>query len=125
MWEWRKQRFIYVFDFLLLTAQGVVGLVIAFLFVFSAHPTVDSNWLILLFNPLPLVAAPWLLKHASLRRFSWVSVMEAVLLLLFAGVGIFGNQYVAPGIWFISASLTVRTVRGLCSKSLFSQKLAN
>ena len=125
VWEWRKQRFIYVFDFLLLTAQGFVGLVIAFLFFFSAHPTVDSNWLILLFNPLPLVAAPWLLKHASLRRFSWVSVMEAVLLLLFAGVGIFGNQYVAPGIWIIAASLTVRTVRGLCSKSLFSQKLAN
>ncbi|MCQ2266851.1 MAG: DUF4105 domain-containing protein [Bacteroidaceae bacterium] len=45
------------------TLQGLAGMVIAFLFVFSTHPAVDSNWLIVAFNPLWFVAAWYVWRH--------------------------------------------------------------
>ena len=38
--------------------QGLVGMLVAFLFFISEHPAVDSNWLIVLLNPLPLIYLP-------------------------------------------------------------------
>ncbi len=43
-------------DAVLLTLQGLAGCVLCFLFFFSEHPGVSSNWLIIIFNPLPLFA---------------------------------------------------------------------
>ena len=52
---------------LLYAAQGIAGCIIAFLFFVSSHPTVGSNWLLVLFNPLPLFYLPFMiyreLKH--------------------------------------------------------------
>lgn len=45
-------------DVLLFSVQGVAGFLVAFLFFFSEHPTVDSNWLIAAFNPLVFVMIP-------------------------------------------------------------------
>lgn len=43
------------FDVLLYVLQGSAGIVVAFLFFFSVHPAVGSNWLVLAFNPLAYV----------------------------------------------------------------------
>lgn len=51
----------YVFLF---AVQGLAGCVIAFLFFCSVHPTVGSNWLLALLNPLPLFYLPVLIYHA-------------------------------------------------------------
>lgn len=51
----------YVFLF---AVQGLAGCVIAFLFLCSVHPTVGSNWLLALLNPLPLFYLPVLIYHA-------------------------------------------------------------
>ena len=53
---------------LLLTAQGLAGCIVAFLFFCSDHPAVDSNWLVLLLNPLPLVFLGWTLRAERQRR---------------------------------------------------------
>lgn len=45
--------------------QGIVGLLVAFLFFFSTHPAVDSNWLLVAFNPLWFVAAWYRWRHRS------------------------------------------------------------
>lgn len=50
----------YVFLF---AVQGLAGCVIAFLFFCSVHPTVGSNWLLALLNPLPLFYLPVLIYH--------------------------------------------------------------
>ena len=49
------------FDVMLCTLQGLAGILIAFLFFFSEHPSVNSNWLVILFNPLPLFYAEWMI----------------------------------------------------------------
>ena len=65
--QWRKQMIFWGWDILLYAVQGMAGCIIAFLFFISSHPTVGSNWLLLLFNPLPLFYLPFMvyreLKH--------------------------------------------------------------
>lgn len=65
--QWQKKKILWGWDLLLYTAQGIAGCVIAFLFFVSSHPTVGSNWLLILFNPLPLLYLPFMiyreLKH--------------------------------------------------------------
>ena len=57
-WSIRKGRSCLAWNVLLFFLQGVGGCIIAFLFFFSLHPTVGSNWLLMLFNPLPLFYLP-------------------------------------------------------------------
>ena len=58
VWGIRKGRSCLAWNVLLFFLQGVGGCIIAFLFFFSLHPTVGSNWLLMLFNPLPLLYLP-------------------------------------------------------------------
>lgn len=53
-WQWKKKRVFWGWDVILYAAQGIAGCIIAFLFFVSSHPTVGSNWLLILFNPIPL-----------------------------------------------------------------------
>ena len=55
---YRKGRQCLVWNVLMFALQGLGGCIIAFLFFFSLHPTVGSNWLLILFNPLPLLYLP-------------------------------------------------------------------
>jgi hypothetical protein len=56
------------FDIVLLLAQGLAGCLIAFLFFFSEHPAVGSNWLILAFNPLVLGMIPVVLVGKKVKK---------------------------------------------------------
>lgn len=47
----------WIYDVVLLTLQGLAGCLLAFMFFFSEHPAVGSNWLVWVFNPLPLFGA--------------------------------------------------------------------
>lgn len=60
-WGVRRGRIPWAWDALLFSAQGIGGIIVAFLFFFSVHPTVGSNWLVVLFNPLPLFYLPWMI----------------------------------------------------------------
>lgn len=69
--------------------QGVVGVLVAFLFLFSTHPAVDSNWLIVMFNPLWLVAAwyVWRYRGVVKDRAGWYYIGSIALLLILMLVG--------------------------------------
>lgn len=66
--EYRTRRMWWGLDLLLMTLQGVAGLLLCFMFFFSLHPTMDSNWQVLVFNPLPLLCMPWVVKCAVRGR---------------------------------------------------------
>lgn len=53
--DYSRKKLSWIYDFILLVSQGLTGCLITFMFFFSQHPTVDSNWLIIFLNPLPLV----------------------------------------------------------------------
>ena len=57
-WGIRKGRMLWGWNVFMFALQGLGGCIIAFLFFFSVHPTVGSNWLMIILNPLPLLYLP-------------------------------------------------------------------
>ena len=121
VYEIRKHKYYWGYDALLLLAQGLTGCIITFLYLFSPHPTVDSNYLIVLFNPFPLLYFPWFMKHASNRQRSKGMYVQAGLLLLTLLFMWFGPQQFPGEINLIVAILALRflvhvqlTVLGSC-----------
>lgn len=58
--EYKKKKSYWVLDTFTFAIFGVVGCVLTFLALFSEHPTVSPNYLIILFHPLHLVLAPYI-----------------------------------------------------------------
>ena len=66
--EYQFCRMFWCVDVILMTLQGLAGLLLCFMFLFSQHPTVDSNWQVCVFNPLPLACIPWVISYALRRK---------------------------------------------------------
>ena len=73
----------WLWDILLFGAQGLAGCIIAFLFFFSIHPTVGSNWLLIIFNPLPLLYMPFMIYKAIKGKTDVFHLINTMVLLLF------------------------------------------
>lgn len=61
-WEWHRHKLCWVADAVTLSVQGVMGVLVTFMVIFSTHPTVGSNWQVWVLNPLPLVFLWWVVK---------------------------------------------------------------
>jgi hypothetical protein len=84
-----------------MTIQALVGVVLTVM-IFSQHPTTSLNLNLLLFNPLPLLFIPAIIKG---RRSTWRK-LQLTMLLLFAIGGIF--QTYAEGMWIVALCLLIR-----------------
>ena len=70
--EFLTRKMFWPLDIILLLLHGLAGCLILFVFLFSSHPALDSNWLVGVLNPLPLLALPFIIKAAwSDRRTIW------------------------------------------------------
>ena len=78
-----KGRQCLAWNVVMFLLQGLGGCIIAFLFFFSLHPTVASNWLLILFNPLPLIYLPWLIGRGIKQQKDPYHVYNAVVLTSF------------------------------------------
>ena len=67
----------WLWDAILLSGQGVAGLLLLFMFFFSEHPAVDSNWQIWVLNPIALVVLPMVIKAAYKRKKTYNSYDKA------------------------------------------------
>jgi hypothetical protein len=96
------------FDIVLLLAQGLAGCLIAFLFFFSEHPAVGSNWLILAFNPLVLGMIPVVLVGKKVKKVTCeivnMSVLVFTLLLFWLSL-----QWLHPAMLPLVLTLLVRS----------------
>lgn len=81
--EYATRYLLWVYDLLLMPAIGVAGVLVTFMFLFSEHPTVGSNWQVWVFNPLPLFCMPWVVWCAIKRRRCYYHYFNALVLLLF------------------------------------------
>ena len=78
---WTKRLF-WLWDVLLLLLQGAAGTLLLFMFLFSKHPAVGSNWQILLLNPIAFIGIPLVIKAAiGNRQTLWYAFYFAVLAL--------------------------------------------
>lgn len=87
--EYAVKKIYWGYDALLFALQGIAGCIITFLFFFSSHPTVGSNWLILIFNPIPLLYLPLEIYSTIKRRkdyYHWYNITILTLFILFSWV---------------------------------------
>lgn len=82
-WEWHRGKVFWPFDMVLMLLHGVAGLMVAFMFFFSTHPTVGSNWLILLLNPVPLLFIYTMMKREHRMAYSRLHMAFAIWTALF------------------------------------------
>ena len=80
--RWLNWQF-WLWDAVLLIGQGMAGLLLLFMFFFSEHPAVDSNWQIWVLNPIALVALPMVIKAAYKRKKTLWHVVFFVILSTF------------------------------------------
>ncbi|MBR2319020.1 MAG: DUF4105 domain-containing protein [Bacteroidaceae bacterium] len=122
--EVRKKKTFWGYDILLMTMQGLSGVLLLFMALFSQHPAVGNNWLLLLLNPLALVLLP--IYICRIRRekpmsVAWVQVGFVVLFFLSA---IFSLQVYPLPIYFCAVALLVRSLfliykENICELSRF------
>ena len=101
------KKVLWGYDALLMILCGLAGIVL-FLMLFSQHPTVRVNLLLLLLNPLPLFFI-WRMirrvrKRLPDRQYAW----WIILICLFFIGGIW--QHYAEGIFLLASSLLIRNV---------------
>ncbi len=109
----KKQRTTRLIDILLLTAQGTTGVVVAGLFFLSKHPAVDSNWMVIAFNPLFLI-------QSAILAYNWktgkgkrcIKPMEyanMAVLIIFSVCMLCTKQCFNPAVGLIVSTLLTRT----------------
>lgn len=81
--EYRRLKCFWWLDALLMTLVGGMGLVVTFLFFFSIHPTVGSNWQIWVFNPMPLLAMPRVVYCAVKGKKTYYHEVNMLVLMFF------------------------------------------
>ena len=112
------------FDALLLTIQGLMGCIVAFLFFLSEHPTVGSNLHVIYLNPLPLLFMPFVIRDIVKRRRSILSYILMALLGVFVIVSLFTHQYIQPAAYIFIAILLLRLVHNAWLYPLISHLLS-
>lgn len=110
LWGLRTNRTWWKVDLLLFGAAGVAGCILAFLSLFSSHPCVDSNWLLLLFHPLHLCALPFTLRRIRHKQLSHYIVVNLAALTLFIIVFLLKLQIIPPSVVLLALCLLIRSI---------------
>lgn len=101
------RKVLWGYDALLMILCGLAGIVL-FLMLFSQHPTVRVNLLLLLLNPLPLFFIWRMIRRARKRLPDRQYAGWIILICLFFIGGIW--QHYAEGIFLLASSLLIRNV---------------
>lgn len=81
IYEYRRKNIIWGIDLFYMLLTGLPGIVLT-LMIFSQHPTVSLNLLILFINPLPLFFAYQAVKHTKANRKYWWWTLWEILIVL-------------------------------------------
>ena len=101
----RNKKVYWFWDVLLFGVQGIGGCIIAFLFFFSVHPTVGSNWLLMMLNPLPLLYLPVMVYKAIKGKKDVFHVINVLVLTLFIILMPFVQQKFNPTVLPLALNL--------------------
>lgn len=105
----RKKQSVWL-DVTLSIAQGLSGCIIAFLFFLSEHPAVDSNWLVIIFNPLPLLYAAWTIYCHVKQKNNIFAVVNLAVLTAFLPTMALCPQSFDAAMYVVVLTLMVRSV---------------
>lgn len=103
----QKGKIYWAWDAFLFGIQGLGGCVIAFLFFFSLHPTVGSNWMILMFNPIPLFYLPIMIYKGIKGKKDLYHAYNAAVLTIFICSIPFLPQKINPTVLPLALNLLI------------------
>ena len=116
--ELRSKKLFWGYDIVLMLLQGLSGLLLLFMALFSQHPAVDNNWLLLVLNPLALVMQPFLvariIKKKSLN-IAWVQI--AFISIFFVSAIVQCQVYPVP-VYFCAIALLARSLFHIYNKKI-------
>ena len=111
-YDMRRRRCLLWVDVLMLSLQGITGCVVAYLFFFSKHPAVGSNWMVVVLNPLFLIYGIVLGVGRNLTRGNWIRGAECVNLTVLAAFIIIMmcvRQWFNPAVYLMVSALLIRS----------------
>lgn len=79
----RRRTGLWGVDLFLFGAAGLTGCILAFLALFSEHPAVSSNFLLLVFHPGQLFFLPYIIYCDRKRKRCWYLTLVLIVLTLF------------------------------------------
>lgn len=79
----RRRTGLWGIDLFLFGIAGIVGCVLAFLALFSQHPAVSSNFLLLVFHPGQLLFLPYIIYCVRKGKKCWYLTLNLAVLTLF------------------------------------------
>ena len=112
---WYKNKPYWLIDVILFSLQGLGGIIIALIFFFSEHPTVHSNWLVICFNPLPLLFIPFMVHRIRRGKISYFMFAEFTVCSAFLLFKPVIPQTVEPAVMVLIGTFALRAL----STSLF------
>lgn len=84
LFSYRRQQVYWVWDLVLMLTSGLMG-IIFFIMIFSQHPCVSLNFILLFFNPLPLF---FLYSTLKKKKVTWWKIWGVLIIL-----GLFGSLF--------------------------------
>ncbi len=103
----QRGKILLLFDVFMMTVQGLVGIVLTFMMLFSEHPAVGSNWLVCIFNPLVFYVLYRMLKYKG--KSDKITTIYAGWMLLFLLAMMIIPQTFNDAILPIVLIMTIRT----------------
>ncbi len=107
---YRRKRLFLGVDILLLAVQGAAGALITFMVLFSVHPTVGSNMLILFLNPLPLLLLPIFIYNIIKHRKQNIMWMQTIMVAQFLLLSPLIPQCMPPAVYMFATTLLIRSL---------------
>lgn len=110
IYDYKRKKASIWYDALLHFAQGIAGIIIAGLFFFSIHPGVSTNWQVIIFNPLYILYAVYLIYcHAKNKKDRLINANTAVLC-IFIIVTQIAKQDINASVWIMALTLCIRNL---------------
>ena len=107
---WYKNKTFRMVDTILFGIQGLGGIIIALMYFFSEHPTLDSNWLVIVLNPLPLVLIPFFIRKCRQGKVSIFIIAEAVVCTAFLLFSPAIPQVIEPAVMIMIGAFAFRAL---------------
>ncbi|MBR2638121.1 MAG: DUF4105 domain-containing protein [Bacteroidaceae bacterium] len=116
--ERRSKKNFFIWDILLMTLQGSAGVLLLFMVLFSKHPAVDENWLLVWLNPLPLFILPILIYKIRQGKTPYVMWIQVVMVSLFIVASPFMPQAFPPALYPCAVALIIRSLFHIYKKDI-------
>ena len=106
IFEIRRHRSFKWIDVTFCVLTGLAGILVSFLYYFSEHAGVSTNVLVIIFNPLPFIWIPFVIRR-HVRILSYAILAEFILFF----IAIFAvGQHLDFAIWPLVSTLLVRVL---------------